>query len=171
MGKGQRFKHKTLSHSLQQAYYSPSAAKQHLQHQQLQQAMLGTLYHQHGAQPMLQYYQPQPQYVPAVPAQRYQPAATVHHQPTISFNSQQAHQLHAQHFRELSEQPAAALAAAEYASPEQQQQHAQVQAQQAVQQSHKSLYGAGVKATASPQLKGGFSTQTGQSYANFRQYG
>ncbi|XP_026293181.1 putative cyclin-dependent serine/threonine-protein kinase DDB_G0272797/DDB_G0274007 isoform X2 [Frankliniella occidentalis] len=166
-----------------QAYYSPSAAKQHLQHQQLQQAMLGTLYHQHGAQPMLQYYQPQPQYVPAVPAQRYQPAATVHHQPTISFNSQQAHQLHAQHFsslapsqqsllfRELSEQPAAALAAAEYASPEQQQQHAQVQAQQAVQQSHKSLYGAGVKATASPQLKGGFSTQTGQSYANFRQYG
>ncbi|KAK3913020.1 hypothetical protein KUF71_022474 [Frankliniella fusca] len=92
---------------IQQAYYSPSAAKH--QQLQLQQAMLGTLYHQHAVQPALQYYQPQ--YVAAAaptPAQRYlhqQPAApaaplaTVHHQPTLSFTSQQAHQLHAQHFR------------------------------------------------------------------------
>ena len=48
---------------------------------------------------------------------------------------------------------------------------AQPGVQPGVQQSHKSLFGAGVKATASPQLKGSFSTQTGQSYANFRQYG
>jgi len=39
-------------------------------------------------------------------------------------------------------------------------------------QSQKSIYSSGIKSTAAPQLKSatGFSTQTGSSYANFRQY-
>ncbi|XP_034240303.1 GATA zinc finger domain-containing protein 10-like [Thrips palmi] len=175
-----------------QAYYTPSG-KPHLQHQM----SLGTLFHQHAPIPMaylqpqlpshqLQSHQLQPQlqqqvhqqvqYVPAaLPAasaqsgQRYHP--TVHHQPTLSFNSPQAHQLHAQHFRELSGEPSASHGAgpevSTYSQPAEQPQ----QPQQPIQQSHKSLFGAGVKATASPPLKGSFSTQTGQSYANFRQYG
>lgn len=100
---------------LLQAYYTPSG-KAHLGHSH---GMLGTLYHQHvpaaaAAVPSLQFYQPQltqpqVQYIPGQLGphgsgphgqhghQRYHPA--VHHQPTLSFNSAQAHQLHAQHFR------------------------------------------------------------------------
>ena len=84
-----------------QAYYSPSKQTYGtLYHQQLGAQQLGAqqLGAQHlgaqqlGAQqqvlPVVQYYQPQ---------QRH----PQHHQPTLSFNSAQAHQLHAQHFRSV----------------------------------------------------------------------